>query len=800
METARKGIAIRTQILRASLCAAALLATPVTADAKAIEIPAGTVGQAAFAIGRQGGVNISFADSSLVHKRAPAIRGQKTAGGALAQLAKVSGLDVRKVGSNSYVLAAAAVPKPRASSSPRKSLAVPRSTPTLRQAEAPEVQDIVVTASKRDTPSRRFAGAWSRLGGEQFASLGVRGADAIESRTVGVSSTHLGSGRNKLFIRGIADSSFSGPTQSPVGLYFGEVRTGYSGADPDLKLVDMDSVEILEGPQSTLYGSGALGGIVLLKPNMPVFGERAGLVSNGASLTKRGNPGHDFSGMLNIPVGDAVAFRAVGYRALDGGYIDNLSTGHDDINDVRVTGARAAVSARLGGDWVVDLGGAAQRIKGDDSQYANRDNGKLSRESLVDQPFASDFALANMTVRKGDGDIRFRSTTGLSRQDVEEHFDATVGENPRSLRQSSEAWALSNETRLWRPMADRYSWLAGFSLISHRYTVARDLREEDQVTDLAGAQNRVREATVFAELGYEIADGIEATVGARYTLAALSGSGQHLSPVAIHPADVKRKESSLMPSAAILARPLEGLTVYGRYQEGFRPGGISIAGDTVTLYRNDHLRTGEVGFRFGQPGRDRFDVQGSATISGWKDIQADFLDSAGLPVTDNIGDGRVWTLTANAGAQILDGLRLETGIAWNDGKITNPADPYRSVMEGVDGTTIIPNIARIVARGAIDWRTDLGSSWALHANLYARYVGSSRLGIGPQLGEKQGNYWDSGLLFRLSDGGRRAWTLNVTNLTNAVGNRFAFGAPVGGSDQITPLRPRTVRLGFEQGF
>jgi outer membrane receptor protein involved in Fe transport len=796
VDVARKGLAIRTQIVGASLAAALITAIPSPAISKQIDVPAGTVGQAAFAIGRQGGVNVAVPDSSILNKRAPAIRGQKDAGGALTQLAKLSGLQVRKVGSNSYILVAA-----RPQAAPRQ-IARPNSPiarPSLRHEPEPQLADIVVTASKRDTLSRRFAGAWSRIPGEEFAALGVRGADAIESRTVGFSSTHLGSGRNKLFIRGIADSSFSGPTQSPVGQYFGDVRTGYSGADPDLKLVDIKSVEILEGPQSTLYGSGALGGIVLLRPNMPIFNEQSGMISNGASLTRRGDAGHDTSAVFNLPLGDAVAVRAVGYRAREGGYIDNSVTGGKNINDVRVTGARATVSAKLGGDWMIDLGGAAQRIKGEDSQYADRHGPALSRESLVDQPFSSDFSLASLVIRKEEGDIRFRSTTAFSLQDVEENFDASVGADARQLRQRSEAQALSNETRLWRPMADGYSWLAGFSMITHRYAVSRDLLDDTELTDLAGAENRVHETTVFGEAGFELGPRVEATVGARYTIADLSGSGQHLSPVAVFPADAKRTERSFMPSAALLVRPLDGLTVYGRYQEGFRPGGISIAGDTVTLYRNDHLRTAELGFRYGQPGRDPFDFQASATISGWRNIQADFLDGSGLPITDNIGDGRVWTLTANGGAQLTDDLRLEAGIAWNDGRITHPAEAYQAAWDMLEGTMSIPNIARIVARGAIDWRLALGGDWALHTNLYARYVGSSRLGVGPQLGEEQGQYLDSGLLVRLSEGAR-AWTLNVSNLTDEVGNRFAFGAPIGGVDQITPLRPRTIRLGFEQGF
>ena len=75
------------------------------------------------------------------------------------------------------------------------------------------------------------------------------------------------------------------------------------------------------------------------------------------------------------------------------------------------------------------------------------------------------------------------------------------------------------------------------------------------------------------------------------------------------------------------------------------------------------------------PGRDSFDLEGSTAFSKWSDIQADFLDPAGLPATGNIGDGRVWTLSANGGTLIADGLRLEAGLAWKDGRITRPAPP-----------------------------------------------------------------------------------------------------------------------------
>lgn len=805
METQRKGLAIRTLTARAALAAFLCLSTTANAAVTSIDLPAGTVGEAMNAIGRQGGLSIAVSDRGLLARRVPPIRGRMEPSEALARVARASGLRLKKVASKSYVLTAAApatvARRPmRHAPLPEPRIDLPPSPPE------PEPDIIIVTASKRDTPSPHFPGQWLNIEGRQFAPLGVAGSDAIEARSVGFSSTHLGAGRNKLFIRGIADSSFSGPTQSPVGQYFGDMRTTYSGPDPDLKLVDMQAVEILEGPQGTLYGSGALGGIVLLKPNVPRFTDLSGVVAAGTTATWHGDAGFDVSGVLNAALGDAAALRVVGYRSREGGYVDNRATGEKNINDVDIRGARATLSAELATDWFADISGVAQQIDGDDSQYADKNGSGLSRSSLVDQPFSSEFKLANFVIRKDTGALRFRSTTGASWQDVDETFDASANGETRLLRQRSKARAISNETRLWRPMADGYSWLLGFSSIVHRYRIDREIESQGVGLDLAGAENKVREITIYGEAGVQLRPEVELSVGGRYTHSTLSGSGEHLSPLAIarlESEDSKRKEQRFLPSIAVLARPLEGWTLYARYQQGFRPGGLSIAGDTVRLYRNDRLGTAELGFRYGRPGRDRFDLQGGATLSRWKDIQADFLDASGLPVTDNIGDGRVWTLSLNGGARITDALRLDAGLAWNDGKITKPAGTFETLVAAApvaDHAMEIPNIARFVARGAIDWRTELDADWSLEANAYARFVGRSRLGIGPRLGEKQGSYVDSGLVIRIANG-KRAVSLSVTNLTDEIGNRFAFGAPIAtGVDQITPLRPRTVRLGFEQAF
>ena len=757
-------------------------------------MPAGTVKQAVFAIGKQAGVSIAILDPAVLAKPAPAIRQQSNADRALLQLANGSGLKLLRLGTASYALMSAS-PAPKVWRAKAKA-----PVPVTRNVDpAPADQPgIIVVASKRDTLSSRFSGAWSRIDGAEFANLGVEGADAIEARTVSFSSTHLGSGRNKLFIRGIADSSFSGPTQSPVGEYFDDVRTGYSGADPDLKLVDINSVEVLEGPQGTLYGSGALGGIVLIRPNKPVFDDASASIAGGAGLTWHGAGSRDISGVANLPLGSNAAVRAVGYHSYEGGYIDNSATGERDVNGVRVTGGRAALSVKLGNDWFLDAGAAAQRIAGNDSQYADVSEGGWARSSLVEQPFDSSFRLGTVVLRREAGPVRFRSTSAITRQNVDETFDASIGNRDRELHQHSRGRSFSNETRLWRPMENGYSWLAGFSTIWNNYLVSRDLRQGATLTDLAGAENRIRETTMFGEVAVRLSPRVDATVGARYTIAALSGSGQHLSAVTTEP-EARRTERSFLPSASLLYRPTDRLTVYGRFQQGFRPGGLSIIDDSVSLFNSDHLKTGELGLRWGQRGRDVFDLQASGTYSRWDNIQADFLDDRGLPSTSNIGDGRVITFTANGGARLNSQLRLEAGIAWNSGKITRP-DPLFLAAATIQGASMeIPNIARVVARGALDWRGQLNDRWDFRANLYARYVGHSRLGIGPRLGEVQGEYFDSGASLRL-ERGSDAWSLSVTNITDSQGNRFAFGALGSDKEQITPLRPRTVRLGFEKRF
>lgn len=113
----------------------------------------------------------------------------------------------------------------------------------------------------------------------------------------------------------------------------------------------------------------------------------------------------------------------------------------------------------------------------------------------------------------------------------------------------------------------------------------------------------------------------------------------------------------------------------------------------------------------------------------------------------------------------------------------------------------LPNVTRVGGRLAVGYRRSVGNDADLSLSGSLRYVGKSRLGIGPVFDAEQGGYLQTGLSAKL-DSGRYLTVLSVTNLFGAIGNRFSLGTPFAlpGGDAFTPQRPRTVTIGFSAAF
>ena len=793
------------------------IATPAhAADRQTISIAPSRLGEAVVALGRQTGVSVGMSDQSLAGIATPAVKGRLSVDAALKRLLRGSGARAMMIDASTWRIVRAR---------PVATAQTPARAPAAPLPDQP-VAEIIVTASKRYTPLPRYAGMVEAIDANLFSSGEASGGTAtLLARVASLSSTHAGNGRNKLFIRAIADSGVAGPTQATTGQYLGDMRLNYAAPDPDLKLYDVGRVEILEGPQGTLYGAGSLGGIIRIMPNAPNLGEFGGQVSAGLSATQHGAPGGDLSATINLPImPEKIALRVVGYGVQEGGYIDDVSRDLNDVNRTRTYGGRAALRFAPDENWTVDLNGVYQHIHGRDAQYATQSLDRLQRASSVAQPYFSDYLLGNIRVERQWDSLRFVSSTGFVHHELAESYDATQQDGPSALfRQRNDIDIFSTENRLVRDLDNGLGWILGASYLQSQSKLRRSLTSygtamfQPQVipgvpmigrglpATATGVRNKVKEATLFGEASFEPVKGLIATVGGRLTNSRLSGEA--LDPIAaLSFADIARAEAQadrsetiFLPSFALLTDAIPDVTLYARYQQGFRPGGLAVDDQRVRRFQNDRISTAEIGFRKGVAGRDAIAISANLAYTDWRNIQADVTDRIGLPTTANIGDGRIYTAEGRIVVRAMQRLTLDASIIYNDSRLTQPAQFLRALS--FEGRSLdLPNVANLGGRLAFDYRTVMGDGMRLHLSGSARYVGKSQLGVGPILGRTQGDYVDTSLSASVTRGPVQI-SLSLANLLDSDGNRFSLGTPFDlHTDYYTPLRPRTVRIGMDFAF
>ncbi|PZU47456.1 MAG: TonB-dependent receptor [Sphingomonas sp.] len=787
-----------------------------------VDVPAGELSDRMALLARQAGISISVSSASLWRAQVRGVRGTLPPGEALTRMLDgTSGRAVQLSPTSWRIEPQRRAAKQLARRPIEKAVPLPAEQP---QEDPP----ILVTAGKLDQPKVDFPGTVHLFKGSDLSFGGERGTDSILSRLASTSSTHLGSGRNKLFIRGMADSSFTGPTQSTVGQYLGDLRLNYNSPDPDLRLHDIERVEVLEGSQGTLYGAGSMAGIIRVVPNAPDPSALSLSAGAGLSLTQHGQPGGDMSATANLPLGRGHALRLTGYGISEGGYIDNPLRGKSDINRSRLGGGRAALLLDAGAGWQVELGGIYQATAISDAQYADRDGPPLSRSSPVVEDSNASYAMATMVVRKQWGQLTFQASNALVQQRVSERFNASAADMPPQLfRQRNNIRMLVNETRLWRPVTDGFGWVLGISAIDNNSRQTRSFEQGFAEVSTTGASNSIREYTAYAKASVKPLDWLVLGGGGRVTHSRLKGGAEDVALVvklAGAPITAGRRGTEWLPSAEALAHVTDNLSLFARYEESFRPGGLAIESDFVRRFRRDHVNSWETGARWKAPAAG-LSASLSVTHSFWRDIQADFIDGSGFPTTANIGNGRITSITGNLAWKPSDSLTIELGAVYNDSRVIALSPEVArfalSVPSGLpvsgtpDAVTApglpgqfgpqsnlgrIPNVADHALQGSADYLLHLGDQ-DLRFSGWMKYLGPSRLGIGPTLGDVQGDYLDTGLAARVGTNWRGV-SLTVTNLLDSRGNRFALGTPFETSAGrfLTPQRPRTLRLAIDSRF
>lgn len=780
---------MRANVSAAILVALWALPAPCVAGQRSSDrnfnVPAGSLVNAIISLATQSGTNIVTVERDIARVRVRGVRGVMTLETALDKLLAGTGyIAVWVDGRNVRIERARKRQRPPAAVAPPE----------------PPPADIVVTASKQRMPLADYPGsvAIAELDTVAGQASAARGTAAIVAQFPTLAMTSLGTGRDKVFVRGVADSSFTGPTQSTVGQYLGEARLTYNAPDPDLNLYDMKRVEILQGPQGTLYGAGSLGGIIRFVPEAAVIGQVRASLSAGLTTTRHGGLGNDAAAMFNLPIASNAALRVVGYRSDAPGYIDDIGRDLRNVNRSHSIGGRASLRIVPADGWVIEPSGVYQNTRSRDAQYTERTGPPLSRSTMMAEPASNEFLLGHILIRRRwDTGLEFLSNASLVHQNIQERYDATdLTFDPRPIANDVEDQSrfFSTEARLSRITSEGRGWIFGGNLIVNDFRVTNRLSQGQAPNVIVGVSNHTIDAAIFGQATFPLAGKLNATVGGRWSFARMSTD---LISLADEEFDFDRGALRVrfLPTAALSLRLGPSSNAFLRYQQGYRAGGVAVGSEGVSRFRPDLMQMLETGIRFGQSGNAKLSGSAALSWSRWNNIQADLKGAFGT-YTTNIGDGFILGLDAALEWRPIRGLSLTGALFAAQSRVTDS-----SVEPQIASGDAIPNTPRLTTRLGANYRFAIDSRTEAVIHGTSRYVGRSWLGLGPELHFSQGRYFDTSLGLEVKRGDV-AVSLDLNNILDSRGNRFSYGNPfrVGEGNQETPLRPRTFRLGLRKQF
>lgn len=225
-------------------------------------------------------------------------------------------------------------------------------TPETSQSAKGGVEEIVVTATKRSESLQKVPVSVQALGEKSLAQLGVAKFSDYLQQLPNVTAGGGGPGQNTIYIRGLASTTPNLTTAGVAGLapnvsmYLDEQPLSQPGRNLDVYAADLARIEVLSGPQGTLFGASSQAGVIRLITNDPKLGRFEGIAKGGVSFTKSGDMSANAQAVLNVPVTGNLAVRGVVYLDYQGGYIDNVAGTRTALESARF---RPAGTARYNG-------------------------------------------------------------------------------------------------------------------------------------------------------------------------------------------------------------------------------------------------------------------------------------------------------------------------------------------------------------------------------------------------------------------------------------------------------------------
>ncbi len=704
--------------------------------------------------------------------------------------------------------------------------ATPQDSPTT-------LDEIVVTAQKRETSLIETPQSVTALSSQDLARLNATQLRDIADRIPALTMTTSGVGQSQITLRGVTAGVDIGPT---VGIYVDETPYGSSSAFTngaslglDAGLFDLDRVEVLRGPQGTLYGASAMGGVLRYITPKPDLSGFSGLARAGVSSTHEGGTNYDAALAVNLPlVSEALAVRASGFLSEDGGFISDIARGEDHRGRSRVEGGRLDLLARPGDRLSIRLTGFTQTIDREGvaaADYALSGgpiDGAFDQRRVMAEPFDQEFSLISGMIDYDLGAATLTSVTSYQIVDTRYRLDASgvyvpllgslglpFSATPIDQRRSTDKF--TQEVRLTSAGAGRLEWLVG-GFYTHedsqnrQQIVAYDLDGSRSAVDLATSAlpSRYEEAAIFGNVTLRLTDALDVTGGLRYAhnsqtfeqiaTGLLIGSA----PAASASDDVV----TYLVNARYRFSP--DATLYGRFATGYRPGGPNfVARDPVTgdllapaSFEADTLTSYEIGYKARTADR-RFGIDAAIYHIDWEDIQA-ATAAGGLSVLVNGGQARIDGAEVSLSADPVEWLTLSGAFAWQDARLDQDA-PLLGAVRG----DRLPNVPRYTVSLGAEYRL-VGHRLQPSLGAAVRYVSDRSASFDANPGLPQyhlPSYVSLDLNAGLALGAVDA-RLFVRNLTDERGQLSASTAlsVLGGPAQVSLLQPRTVGVSLSTRF
>jgi outer membrane receptor protein involved in Fe transport len=575
------------------------------------------------------------------------------------------------------------------------------------------ISEVVVTAEKRTERLQDVPVPVTALSADSLVDSNLLRLQDFYTSVPGLSIF----GNQFLSIRGVSTGPNTNPT---VGLTVDDVPFGSStnavgvGAEPDIDPADLSRIEVLRGPQGTLYGASSMGGLIKYVTVDPSTDAVSGRLQAGTDWTHNGpDPGYNVRGSVNLPLGDTVAIRASGFYREDPGYIDNVLTGERGIDRTDVDGGRLAMLWRQSDTLSLKLSALYQYSKsngdphvdvgpgfGDLQQSYIRGTGENDRESQAYSAVLTDkIGAAELTAISGYNVSSYHSSVDFS-DAVGQLANLAFGVPGSSFVNGARTDKFTQEVRLTFPVGSMVDWLIGGFYTHERSVLDQYVYAVDPTSgSVAGSMlvalspSTYTEYAGFTDLTFHLTPQLDLQLGGRESDVHPNNDTIVVSGLLEGGTSVTPAEESSANVFTYLVTPEYKISpdvmLYARLASGYRPGGpnaVVVVG-MPPEYGPDKTQNYELGLKADFFDR-RLSIDSSLYYIDWRNIQLRLqVPNTQFTYTGNGNTAKSEGVEFSFDSQPFAGFHVSGWVSYDDAALTK-AYPTTSTISAVSGNRL----------------------------------------------------------------------------------------------------------------